>query len=246
MRWEVWEPWYLRIVERLKLNPEEDEKATLSLSHLFPPPEVHGLRRLIEGKKCLVLGAGPSLEEDLYRLGETGGLGMTLLAADGATSAVMKFRTPEIVVTDLDGRVEDQEEAWREGAWLVIHVHGDNHDRVRSFLEGKEPVRLLGTTQLKPTGNLLNFGGFTDGDRAAFLAWELGAEKIFLAGMDLGGRVGSYSGKGESERKREKLRICGELLGWLAGELGAPLVNLTSGGVEIPNVPRILPSRLRE
>ncbi|MEM0359498.1 MAG: 6-hydroxymethylpterin diphosphokinase MptE-like protein [Candidatus Hadarchaeales archaeon] len=238
MRWEAWEPWYFRIVERLKLDPKEDERATLLLSHLFPPPDLHGLRKLIRGRNCLVLGAGPSLEEDLHRLERSGKLGMTLLAADGATSAVMKFRVPEIVVTDLDGKVEDQEKAWREGAWLVIHVHGDNYHRVREFLKGREPVRLLGTTQLKPMGNLLNFGGFTDGDRAAFLAWELGAEKIFLAGMDLGEKVGKYSGKGESERKKEKLRICGELLGWLAGELGAPLVNLTSRGVEIPNIPR--------
>lgn len=238
MRWEVWEPWYLRIAERLGLDRGEDERAVGLLSGLFPPPRLEGLRELVEGRECLVLGAGPSLEEDLRRLRRAGRLGMTLLPADGATSAVMEFRIPEVVVTDLDGRVEDQEEAWRGGSWLVVHVHGDNYLRVKGFLEGKGPERLLGTTQLRPAGNLLNFGGFTDGDRAAFLAWELGARRIYLAGMDLGEEVGRYSGRKEVGRKREKLRICGELLGWLAGELGAPLVNLTSGGVEIPNVPR--------
>lgn len=240
MRWEMWEPWYLRIAERLGLDREEDERAVRLLSHLFPPPELKGLRRMVEGRECLVLGAGPSLEEDLRRLERTGRLRMTLLSADGATSAVMKLRVPEVVVTDLDGRVEDQEEAWRRGSWLVVHVHGDNYPRVREFLRGKKPERLLGTTQLRPTGNLLNFGGFTDGDRAAFLAWGLGARKIYLAGMDLGEEVGRYSGKKERGRKREKLKICGELLGWLAKEGGAPLFNLTSGGVEIPHVPRVV------
>ncbi|MEM2865901.1 MAG: 6-hydroxymethylpterin diphosphokinase MptE-like protein [Candidatus Hadarchaeales archaeon] len=238
MRWEVWEPWYLRIAERLGLDREEDERAVRLLSDFFPPPELEGLRGKLRGRECLVLGAGPSLEEDLRRLERAGRLGMTILSADGATSAAMRFRSPDVVVTDLDGKVEDQEEVWRRGSWLVIHVHGDNYARVREFLRGKEPVRLLGTTQLRPTGNLLNFGGFTDGDRAAFLAWELGARRIYLAGMDLGEEVGEYSGKKGGERKREKLRICGELLSWLAGELGAPLVNLTSGGVEIPHVPR--------
>lgn len=238
MRWEVWEPWYLRIAERLGLDREEDERAVRLLSPLFPPPRLEELKELVEGRECLVLGAGPSLEEDLRRLEGAGKLGMTLLSADGATSAVMRFRSPEVVVTDLDGKVEDQEEAWRRGSWLVVHVHGDNYFRVKDFLGGKEPKRLLGTTQLRPSGNLLNFGGFTDGDRSAFLAWELGARRIYLAGMDLGEEVGRYSGKKVGGRKREKLRICGELLSWLAGELGAPLVNLTSGGVEIPNIPR--------
>jgi uncharacterized Rossmann fold enzyme len=242
MRWELWEPWYLRITERLRLSRKEDERAAKLLSNFFPPPRVEGLLERVKGRECLVLGAGPSLEEDLTKLRKAGKLGTALLSADGATSAVMKFRTPEVVVTDLDGRVEDQEEAWRRGAWLVVHVHGDNFQVVREFLErrGKEGYgRLLGTTQVRPVGRLLNFGGFTDGDRAAFLAWELGATRIYLAGMDLGEEVGRYSGRKGGARKREKLRICGELLSWLAGELGAPLFNLTSGGVEIPGVPRV-------
>ncbi|MEM3011775.1 MAG: hypothetical protein QW084_00215, partial [Candidatus Hadarchaeales archaeon] len=76
------------------------------------------------------------------------------------------------------------------------------------------------------------------GARAAFLAWALGARRINLAGMARGEAGAEYPGQKGGERKREKLRICGELLSWLAGELGAPLVNLTSGGVEIPHVPR--------
>ena len=38
-----------------------------------------------------------------------------------------------------------------------------------------------------------NFGGFTDGDRAVFLAVQLGAKKLILAGMDFGKVVSKYS-----------------------------------------------------
>ncbi|MEM3012671.1 MAG: hypothetical protein QW084_04850, partial [Candidatus Hadarchaeales archaeon] len=90
MRWEVWEPWYLRIAERLGLDREEDERAVRLLSDFFPPPELEGLRGKLRGRECLVLGAGPSLEEDLRRLERAGRLGMTILSADGATSAAMR------------------------------------------------------------------------------------------------------------------------------------------------------------
>ena len=52
---------------------------------------------------------------------------------------------------------------------------------------------VLGTTQAQPIGNLYNFGGFTDGDRAIFLAVALGASEITLAGMDFGDIVTKYS-----------------------------------------------------
>jgi uncharacterized Rossmann fold enzyme len=70
------------------------------------------------------------------------------------------------------------------------------------------------------------------------MAHELGASKIYLAGMDLGTRLGRYSGIKDTNRKLVKLKICKELLSWLAGELGANLVNLTTDGEDIPNVPR--------
>ena len=98
--------------------------------------------------------------------------------------------------------------------------------------------RVIGTTQVEPFGKLYNFGGFTDGDRAAFMAHELGAGKIYLAGMNLGTEIGRYSRNKNRKRKLIKLEICEELLSWLAGRLGANVANLTSKGEEIPNVRR--------
>jgi uncharacterized Rossmann fold enzyme len=135
----------------------------------------------------------------------------------------------------LDGDVDDQLEAWRKGSWIVVHAHGDNMPRVSEVVP-KINARILGTTQVRPFGRLYNFGGFTDGDRAAFMAHELGASKIYLAGMDLGTEIGQYSGKKDVERKLIKLKICRELLSWLV-DLGAHIVNLTAGGETIQNIP---------
>jgi len=44
--------------------------------------------------------------------------------------------------------------------------------------------KVIGTTQSRPTNGLYNFGGFTDGDRAVFLAKHLDALKIILIGFD--------------------------------------------------------------
>jgi hypothetical protein len=237
MRWELWRPWYNRIVERLKLDKNADLNAAKVLDDLLSESDLTGLTKALRGRECLVLGAGPSLDGDLVKLERAGFLNKVLIAADGASSAVIGYRNPEIIVTDLDGKLEDQLTAWKRGSWLVVHGHGDNITRVRDFLPEIEE-RIIGTTQVEPFGKLYNFGGFTDGDRAAFMAHELGASKVYLAGMDLGTEIGKHSGDKDFERKLIKLDICKELLAWLAGEVGAKLVNLTGRGEPIPNVPR--------
>lgn len=237
MKWELWRPWYWRIAERLNLDKEADEKAAVEFEKLLPKPDISGLRKLVQGKECIVFGAGPSLDTDLKKLERAGYLSKVLMAADGATSAVLKHRNPEIIVTDLDGTVDNQINAWRLGSWLVIHAHADNVTRVRKVTPHLNK-NVIGTTQVKQFGKLFNFGGFTDGDRAVFMARELGASKIYLAGMDLGTKIGRCSGSKDTKRKIIKLKICGELLSWLASEFEAPIVNITTNGAPVPNVPR--------
>lgn len=237
MRWKLWKPWYEMIVERLKLDKRADENAARVLDGLLPRQNISGLRKIVKNRECIVFGAGPSLDEDLEKLKRADYLDKILISADGATSAVLKYRDPDIIVTDLDGEVENQLKAWQRSSWIVVLAHGDNIPLVSSIAP-KLNDRVIGTTQVEPFGKLYNFGGFTDGDRAAFMAHELGASKIYLVGMNLGSKIGKHSGSKDAKRKLIKLKICGELLSWLAGGLGAPLVNLTSGGESIENVPR--------
>ena len=228
---------YDDIVRRLGLNRRADRQAAERLNALLPRPNIQGLKNIVRGHDCIVFGAGPSLDADLTRLERAGFLNRVLIAADGATSAVIQYRNPDIVVTDLDGEVEPQLAAWHQGAWLIVHGHGDNLERVEQVMPNVQ-ARVIGTIQTQAFDKLFNFGGFTDGDRAAFMAHELGASKIYLAGMDLGQKIGRHSGDKDLERKLIKLKICGELLAWLAGELGAPVINLTTRGELIPNVPK--------
>ncbi len=237
MRWNLWAPQYHRIVEQLGLDQEADRDVAEVLERILLEPDIPGLKEAVSGRDCVVLGAGPSLDEDLEKLERGGWMDKPLISADGATSALVEYRPPDIVVTDLDGNVDDQRTAWRRGSWMVVHAHGDNLEQIHETAP-KLGERVIGTTQVEPFGKLYNFGGFTDGDRAAFMAHELGASRIYLAGMDLGEEIGRYSGDKDPERKSIKLGICKELLAWLAGELGAKLINLTSGGENIPNVRR--------
>ncbi|KXB01940.1 hypothetical protein AKJ44_01820 [candidate division MSBL1 archaeon SCGC-AAA261F17] len=237
MRWILWQPWYDQIVEKLELDKEADYDTAKILEEILPESDVTGLAELVSDKECIILGAGPSLETDLKKIEQTNNLDKVLISADGATSAVINYRNPDVIVTDLDGDVSDQLDAWNQGSWLVIHGHGDNLEKVREITPQLDK-RVIGTTQTKAFGKLHNFGGFTDGDRAAFMAHELGASKIYLAGMDLGSEIGKWSGKKDEEKKLIKLEICRELLTWLADELKANLINLTSEGEEIPGAPK--------
>jgi len=225
-------------VKRLGLDTEMDWKASEILSKLIVESDLSELSKTVSEKECIVFGAGPSLKEDLEKSDEKGWLRKkVLISADGATAGVMDYINPDIIATDLDGDINAQLEAWHEGAWMAVHGHGDNIDKIKEVVP-KLDERVIGTTQVDGPDPLYNFGGFTDGDRAAFMSHELGASKIYLAGMDLGEEIGEYSETEDKERKLEKLTICRELLTWLAEELGADLVNITSEGEDIPGVPR--------
>ncbi len=237
MDWELWKPKYKKIVEELDLDEAEDREAAKILESLVPEMDLSDLEKKIRGKECLIFGAGPSLVEDLERVEDTGWFDKVLISVDGATSAVLDYKIPDIIVTDLDGDVEDQIRAWEKGSWIVIHGHGDNIEKIRNLVP-QFNERIIGTMQVDKPPTLYNFGGFTDGDRAAFMAHELGGSKIFLAGMDLGKKIGKYTGKTEEKKKLKKLKICKDLLSWLATEFNANLFNITSHGEDIPNIPQ--------
>ncbi|RLI25957.1 MAG: 6-hydroxymethyl-7,8-dihydropterin pyrophosphokinase [Candidatus Hecatellales archaeon] len=233
---------------------EADWKATLRLADLargkVVKPSEAAAR--ISGRTVVVFGAGPSLEKDVERLSRAGLLSLTVpVAANGAVTALLaKQVIPALVVSDLDGRVRDLLRAERLGALMVVHGHGDNVGRLEALVPRFR--RLLATTQVSPVRGLVyNFGGFTDGDRAVFLAEALKAERVVLAGMDLGETVGRFSKpglKGEvkaSTRKRVKLEIAGELLAWLAGWAKTEILNFTFGGVDIPGIRRVDLQELR-
>ena len=65
-------------------------------------------------------------------------------------------------------------------------------DKIRKYLPQLE--RVVATTQTNPIGHVVNYGGFTDGDRAIHIAvYALKMKKIILAGMDFGEYTTRYS-----------------------------------------------------
>ncbi|WP_456421488.1 6-hydroxymethylpterin diphosphokinase MptE-like protein [Thermococcus sp.] len=220
MRWEDWKSFYERIVREMGYSIEKDRKSAELLRALLLEGDDYILREELEaviGKKAYVFGAGPSLELALNEFDFSDG---TLIVADGATSALLDAGLlPDVIVTDLDGRISDIKLANDKGAFLVVHAHGDNMGKLTSYVPFLS--RILGTTQAEPLDIVYNFGGFTDGDRAVFLAEELGAREIILVGFDFGEVVGKWSKPGLKEHapvwesKRKKFKFAQELLEWL-------------------------------
>ncbi len=184
MKFEEWEPFYKLILKDMGFDRNADEWAALLLSKILENKrkknEILGidiLRRAIEGKDVLVCGKAPKLADEIK--GVKPGK-YVIIAADGATSILMRNGLiPDIIVTDLDGNMEDEAKA---GAIMVVHAHGDNMEALRK--EVPKLKRVIGTTQSRPLENVYNFGGFTDGDRSVFLAKEMGARSMRLIGFD--------------------------------------------------------------
>ncbi len=241
-----WRPWYRKIIDTLGYDISEDERAAVILNQLLKGRNItlDEIKLRIKDQPTLIFGAGPSLEADINRIAKTNLLDICrLITADGATTGLLKIamKTPDIIVSDLDGRFEDLQEANNNGAFLVIHAHGDNIQELNKYV--KELKNILGTTQVEPIGELYNFGGFTDGDRAVILAEVLNGKPLALVGMDLGEETGIFSKEHvpSPEVKKVKLRFCKDILEWQAANTTVNMYNLTGSGENIKGITRITP-----
>ena len=208
MDYKKWEPIYKKIIEDFKFQVKRDEDAATVLDELLMDKNVLStkyLRKTIENKEIFVFGAGPSLQKSIYKYHEKF-LDKIKISADGATTALIENDiVPDIVVTDLDGKISDQIRANDKGSIVIIHAHGDNIDKIKKYVP-EFRGRILGSTQTnpKPYSNVYNFGGFTDGDRAVYLADHFHAKDIYLLGFDFNNKIGEYS---FSEKKNLKQKI---------------------------------------
>ena len=182
MKPEVWDEYYVRILDYFGFSREDDEEAARLLSSILPGNDISLLTNTISGSDIIVAGNAPSLPDDI---GKTDFEGKIVIAADAAARVMKKGGViPDIVFTDLDGLDDDVLEMNEAGTILAVHAHGDNMPLVKSWVpKMKGPV--VGTTQSTPLENVYNFGGFSDGDRGVFAAYELGAKSVSLIGFDL-------------------------------------------------------------
>jgi hypothetical protein len=237
MEFGLWERYYKEILDDFGFSRSGDENSAKVLDEILSEEGCLTLDDLSQivgfSDKFIVFGAGPSLKEHIIYLKENYDLReYVLVSADGATTALIEERlSPDIVATDLDGNIDDILLANLRGANIAVHAHGDNLEQVIKFTPFFTSV--LGTTQAQPVGNLYNFGGFTDGDRAMFLAVALGASEMTLAGMDFGDIVTRYSRPNietdlaaADEFKRKKLEYAEFFTQWIIDNEDVDIINL--------------------
>lgn len=180
MEYAAWEPFYRKIREDFGYSQEADEAVAADLDRILGGrrADEEALRGLLHGRPVVVAGNGPDLAAKMRKTDAV------LITADEATSvALAKGVWPDLLVTDLDGDVGDQLRANARGTLALVHGHGDNGPAVRRWAP-RFTGATVATTQGRPSGRLRNFGGFTDGDRAVFLADHFGAATIRLLGFD--------------------------------------------------------------
>ncbi|VVB94477.1 6-hydroxymethyl-7,8-dihydropterin pyrophosphokinase [uncultured archaeon] len=216
MKFEEWEPIYNLILEDMHFDRLYDERSARLLSKMLEMKarkkipdvvEVEVVRKAIQGKDVLVCGKAPRLKDDIKNIDVKK---YVVITADGATSVLLNAGiTPDIIVTDLDGNMDDEARANEKGAIMVVHAHGDNMDALSA--EVPRLKRVIGTTQSKPLKNVYNFGGFSDGDRSVFLALEMGAKSITLIGFD-------FKDVNVTPLKKKKLMWAEKLIDMVMGE----------------------------
>ncbi len=245
MEIETWMAWYKEILQNFGFEREDDEKSAEYLNDYLKKKILNGHKHekaiffsdLPTSENMIIFGAGPSLKKHITQLKPEISANpdkFILISADGATTALMEENiVPHIIVTDLDGKLEDILKANTQGTYLVVHAHGNNLDALKSNLDDLENI--LGTTQSYPLKYVHNFGGFTDGDRAVFLAVELGAKNIIMAGMDFGEVVTKYSRPGmknatgpADDIKKLKLKYAEKLVEWIEANENVSIYNLAN------------------
>lgn len=225
-----WNLRYLEILKEFNYDKKNDLESAIILDSILKESNlVQKIREMINAKSIFVIGSGPSLSiaiPFLKKFKKT-----TMVVADSALKPLIENGIkPDIVVTDLDGDEKTLKKVGKTKTIFVTHAHGDNISRLQFVKNFKN---CIGTTQTKSYGKIQNFGGFTDGDRAVFLASYFGAKKIILFGMDFGNRIGKFSNTKFSERKikLQKLEKGKFLLKWLSKKSRSELFT-TSNPIE--------------
>jgi uncharacterized Rossmann fold enzyme len=198
----LWEHLYGTILTSLGLSREEDYISCRLLDALLSTRvdllerSLKRLSELLVGRYVLVVGD--------FLLGPCPKLpNTTLVAADSAFAKCVEGGVvPDVLVTDLDG-VTVEHLKFRDVVY-VVHAHGDNYERVVRLVPEVEGY-LIGTAQYKCSERVQVFGGFTDGDRAAYLAYYMGAARVLLYGFNLNQVAEVVKPSGISVNLRSKL-----------------------------------------
>ncbi len=195
---------YDAIAIDLSLDTQLDWISTVLLNRLYlyrsrGPPDLSGFME----KETLIIGPG-EIKTDLSDYQEC-----TLIIADSAIEKHSFAKNPDFIVTDLDSDVLKLEEYAKLGSTLLIHSHADNIEKIIDSIQLLKN-RVIPTCQTESLEGITNFGGFTDGDRAAYFSHFLRSPMIWIAGFDFDNPVSKA--RTDMKRKYRKLTWAKKLL----------------------------------
>ncbi|MFO7832687.1 MAG: 6-hydroxymethylpterin diphosphokinase MptE-like protein [Halohasta sp.] len=201
-----WEPIYEAILADLGFDRAADETARDVAAEIAQPFDRGQLARL-DGATVAVVGAAPSLSTELTAF-DPASVDAVVAASTAVDVLADHGIGVDLMVTDLDKNVETARELTHGGTPVAAHAHGDNIPTLREWLPRFDPGSTLVTTQAEPRGPVANFGGFSDGDRAAFIADAFGAAEFRFVGW-------AFDDPSVDPLKARKLRWAEQLLYWL-------------------------------
>ena len=236
MEYRTWAPQYERIRAEFGFDFAREEAAAERLEAMLPEgartDPLPRLRALLRDKEAVVVGLAPGAGPPPLWRRPGSGAEVALVCADGAAASCLQSGlVPTVVVTDLDGPVPSEVSASGRGSVVVVHAHGDNVPALEEWVP-QFPGELAGSWAGAPRGGLLDVGGFTDGDRAAYLAEHCGARRVLLWGFDFD-RVDAPAGPIRT-RKLAKLAWARRSLEFLAGRTGVPILTWRRDGSLAP------------
>jgi hypothetical protein len=208
MKFLDWDPVYELILDDFGYPREGDERARDVMAEYARPFDADRLD--CTGRTVAVVGAAPSLSDEVDAVADAD----VVFAASTATDAVREAGYEvDLMVTDLDKNPETALRRTRAGRPVAAHAHGDNVPAIREWLPRFDADHVLATTQAEPVDGVVNHGGFTDGDRAAFLADAFGAAALRFVGWE-------FDDPTVDAEKAKKLRWAERLLYWLERRRG--------------------------
>ncbi len=198
MNINTWKNYYFKIISDFGFDENKDLESAKILKDLILKYknniDISKLKEIINNKVVYIFGAGPSLKRHINQYKSMENKTDSLIcAADGSTKALMEENIiPDIIVSDLDGDMEYIIKSNSIGSIVVVHAHGDNIDKLKKYVPKLKNI--IGSYQYPiKIDNLINYGGFTDGDRCCFLCERFNPKKMVLCGMDFGVYITKYS-----------------------------------------------------
>lgn len=179
MEYDDWSPIYDAILADFGFDRAADEHARDVIAEYATPFDMSRLD--VAGRTVAIAGGADTLTDET----EVAADADVVFAASTAADILDHAGVPvDLLVTDLDKNPDTVRRYTHDGIPVAAHAHGDNIPLVREWVPRFDADYVLATTQCEPVDSVYNYGGFTDGDRAAYLADAFGAAELRFPGWD--------------------------------------------------------------